>query len=108
MKPERVDTGHQRPVASQERGRSTSDKGAAPRTMKGSPVTTIPLHDAARQMLRAHAQAERDHQLTTTQLRRGYVRTVDAARKAGLRWDQIADALDTTPEAARKMYSRGL
>lgn len=70
------------------------------------------ISDTQKRTLHAllNAQKRLDAEATerTNQARNGYANTVRLARHYGMPWADIATHLDTTPEAARKRYERGL
>jgi hypothetical protein len=59
-------------------------------------------------LLNIQAIAEREHRATAETLHRGRTRTIELARRYNVPWDTIGTVLQTTGEAARKQYERGL
>lgn len=70
------------------------------------PMTSVPRQDKARHALRVYFKRTREDGSRAEETRGIFIDSVRLARDAGLRWDEIATELDTTPEAARKSYHR--
>lgn len=66
------------------------------------------LANAALELLKAHRDALDHQRIAADQLRRVDTLVIGLARQHGLSWAQIAEALDTTPNALRMRYERGL